>query len=276
MLVKQIDRRRHGVVALLVAMVLHVGIFYVFWKISSNKQHATPLLKEVRVLFISSRPAVQAQSSIRPLQQERARAPSVARPNFSPRPLASVADPKIMEPVSVDSAKKPQRIISNSTRSVPSLEKSQEGLDASTKTDTSGAKVMSALSEKQEGEDHKLAAKSDNVGGAKSSLTPSPYSLDAPKQVSSIQYISPPVKEYPKKSIEQEEEGKVLLSILIDETGHPQSVEIKHTSGYSRLDEAAKQSLQKALFKPYTENGRAIPVRCVLPVTFSLEDEGSG
>ena len=68
------------------------------------------------------------------------------------------------------------------------------------------------------------------------------------------------------------EEGQVILRVLINEKGRSERVEIQKTSGSPRLDEAGRQAVQRALFKPYTENGQPMPVYAIVPIKFQLEN----
>lgn len=88
---------------------------------------------------------------------------------------------------------------------------------------------------------------------------PAPPAAPAqPKTVSGIEYIQPPKLEYPAISRRMGEAGKVALRVLVNEKGRAEKVEIEKSSGYSRLDEAAKQALLRAQFKPYLEDGKAL------------------
>lgn len=79
-----------------------------------------------------------------------------------------------------------------------------------------------------------------------------------PKTISGIEYIQPPKLEYPAISRRMGEAGKVTLRVLVNEKGRAEKVEIEKTSGFQRLDEAARQALLRALFKPYIEDGKAL------------------
>ncbi len=67
-----------------------------------------------------------------------------------------------------------------------------------------------------------------------------------------------PKPEYPKASRRSSEEGVVTLRFLIDTDGQVLKSEISKSSGFDRLDEAARQALSKCKFRPGMENGRAI------------------
>ena len=67
------------------------------------------------------------------------------------------------------------------------------------------------------------------------------------------------------------EEGKVMLRILVNEKGRPEKVEIQKSSGFSRLDDAARQAALGAVFKPYMEDGRPVSVYAIVPINFSIQ-----
>lgn len=102
---------------------------------------------------------------------------------------------------------------------------------------------------------------------------PGPPAPVQPKTVTSgLEYLQPPQTVYPALSRRMGEEGTVTLRILINERGRTERVEIHKSSGVSRLDEAARQGALRAVFKPYMENGRPIPVYAILPVNFQLNN----
>jgi protein TonB len=51
------------------------------------------------------------------------------------------------------------------------------------------------------------------------------------------------------------EEGLVILRVVIDHTGRVVSVDIQRSSGHPRLDEAPRNAVAAALFKPYVADG---------------------
>lgn len=100
---------------------------------------------------------------------------------------------------------------------------------------------------------------------------PTPAVPIAPKTVSSgIEYIQPPQPDYPPIAREMEEEGKVTLRVLVNEQGRAQRVEIQRTSGSTMLDEAARQAMMHAVFKPHIEGGRAVAMNAIAVITFKL------
>lgn len=62
--------------------------------------------------------------------------------------------------------------------------------------------------------------------------------------------------EYPRASLSAEEQGTTGLLFLIDVDGRPLEGKIEKSSGYRRLDEAARKALMLCRFKPATANGQ--------------------
>lgn len=92
--------------------------------------------------------------------------------------------------------------------------------------------------------------------------------------MSKVAYLEPPAPRYPPESKRAREEGLVILKVLIDELGHASSVHVYRSSGHPRLDEAACNAVQRALFKPYLDGGIARAAIAMVPVEFSLHGAG--
>jgi periplasmic protein TonB len=88
---------------------------------------------------------------------------------------------------------------------------------------------------------------------------------------SSVQYLEPLQVEYPRLSKRLGEAGVVMLRIFIDEAGRVRDAQVIRTSGHPRLDDAAMAAVQKARFKPPSENGQAVSGYAQVPVDFQLE-----
>ncbi|HZX29129.1 MAG TPA: energy transducer TonB [Telluria sp.] len=97
-----------------------------------------------------------------------------------------------------------------------------------------------------------------------------PAAPPAPRLISAVEYVQAPRIDYPAMSRRMGEQGKVVLRVLVNGKGLPEQVAVQASSGFSRLDEAGKQAVQRALFKPYMEDGRAVPVFVLVPLTFQL------
>jgi protein TonB len=94
-----------------------------------------------------------------------------------------------------------------------------------------------------------------------------------PKTISSgIEYVQAPQPVYPPASRRMGEEGLTVLRVLVNENGRPERVEVHKPSSSARLDEAARQAVQRAVFKPFMENGRAVPAYAIVPIRFQLNN----
>jgi protein TonB len=104
--------------------------------------------------------------------------------------------------------------------------------------------------------------------------TPAPPPPPAqPKTVSTgVEYLHAPAPEYPPLARRMGEEGRVTLRVLVNENGHPTRVDVQKTSGSPRLDEAARQAVLRAMFKPHIEDGKATSVYAIVPITFHLDN----
>jgi protein TonB len=102
---------------------------------------------------------------------------------------------------------------------------------------------------------------------APAALPPAPKIIPA----SAVQYLEPPAPEYPRLSRRNAEIGRVMLRVFIDVAGMPHNVQVSSSSGFARLDGAAVSAVQKARFKPYTENGQPSAGWTYVPIDFELE-----
>lgn len=97
--------------------------------------------------------------------------------------------------------------------------------------------------------------------------TPAPFSqasFDAA-------YLNNPEPAYPLASRRQGESGKVLLLVLVTPQGAPERVEIQHSSGFPRLDEAALAAVRKWRFVPARRGEQLVAASVVVPLTFRLD-----
>lgn len=105
------------------------------------------------------------------------------------------------------------------------------------------------------------------------SAPPAPAMPALPKTISSgVEYIQPPQPEYPPLSRRMGEEGRVVLRVLVNAKGHPERVEVQKSSGLPRLDEAGRQAVLRALFRPHIDDGQAVAVYVIVPIKFQLNN----
>ncbi len=77
--------------------------------------------------------------------------------------------------------------------------------------------------------------------------------------------------DYPSASRRMEEEGTVTLKFLIGVDGKVIQADIEKTSGFTRLDEAARNALSKCQFRPGTVDGKPEQSWASIKYTWRLE-----
>jgi TonB family protein len=83
--------------------------------------------------------------------------------------------------------------------------------------------------------------------------------------------LNNPKPPYPAISKKLREQGLVLLKACIGANGSLDSLDLKHGSGFSRLDQVALQTVKQWKFIPAKKGGTPIPMCYELPVKFILE-----
>ena len=91
-----------------------------------------------------------------------------------------------------------------------------------------------------------------------------------PPTLSEIAYLREPAPHYPAGSRHAREEGLVVLQVTIDESGRVKDIAVYRSSGHRRLDEAARDAVASALFKPYVAGGIARCAIAMIPIEFAL------
>ena len=102
--------------------------------------------------------------------------------------------------------------------------------------------------------------------------TPAPVA--APKvelPSSDADYLQNPKPAYPAMSKRLGEQGKVIVRVLIGVDGTAQKAEIKQSSGFDRLDQAALATTQRWRYAPGKRGGVAEAMWFNVPINFVLE-----
>jgi protein TonB len=95
--------------------------------------------------------------------------------------------------------------------------------------------------------------------------------ISAPRNVTHLDCnIARP--DYPAMSRRRGETGTAYVRFVVGLTGNLENIELKKSSGYSRLDEAALAAVRASTCKPYLENGAPIPAAYTQPYEFGLND----
>ena len=96
-------------------------------------------------------------------------------------------------------------------------------------------------------------------------------SMQISKEDLKAAYLRNPAPKYPSQSRINREEGTVLLKVSVNKNGEVDSLMIKQSSGFERLDEAAKNSVHKWVFKPKTVAGISVESTIEVPIKFLLK-----
>ena len=96
-----------------------------------------------------------------------------------------------------------------------------------------------------------------------------PQTASTPPMVETVEYVRPPAPVYPAESRRKRERGTCVLRVMVDSNGHPAEIQVERSSGYERLDSAAREAVEKALFHPYEVNGIAQPAQVLIPIEFA-------
>jgi protein TonB len=103
--------------------------------------------------------------------------------------------------------------------------------------------------------------------------------IQAPNAISAIQeasfhadYLHNPKPRYPTLSMRLGEQGIVLLHVHVNSQGQALDVNIKQSSGYARLDQAALDVVKQWQFIPARQGDTRLESWVDVPVQFSLEN----
>ncbi|MDE2594984.1 MAG: TonB family protein [Burkholderiales bacterium] len=83
-----------------------------------------------------------------------------------------------------------------------------------------------------------------------------------------VRYLRKVEPVFPKMSARLGEYGTVIVSVVVDDHGLPANATVARSSGYSRLDAAARDAAMQSRYVPYTLNG--VPQRFEVPAPFSF------
>ena len=104
---------------------------------------------------------------------------------------------------------------------------------------------------------------------APSVRTASPAAVVLPS--SDADYLNNPAPVYPRMSRRMGEQGTVLVRVLISADGRAEQAEIRTSSGYARLDEAALDTVKRWRYVPGKRAGTAEAMWFNVPVRFVLD-----
>lgn len=98
---------------------------------------------------------------------------------------------------------------------------------------------------------------------------PAPPAIQLPS--SNADYLQNPKPAYPPLSKRLGEQGKVIVRVLIGADGVPKKAEMRQSSGFDRLDQAALSTVLKWRYVPGKRGGVAEEMWFNVPINFVLE-----
>jgi protein TonB len=83
-------------------------------------------------------------------------------------------------------------------------------------------------------------------------------------------YLNNPEPDYPLESRQMGEEGRVILRVFVNDRGLPEQVQVRTSSGFSRLDSTAQDTVRRWKFVPAKRGDTAVGAWVLVPISFNL------
>ena len=80
----------------------------------------------------------------------------------------------------------------------------------------------------------------------------------------------PPKLNFPQLSKRAQEQGTVVLRIVVDVNGQLKSARVLKSSGFDRIDQAALQDIRSARFVPQTDDGKPVEIETSAALGYDL------
>jgi protein TonB len=102
-------------------------------------------------------------------------------------------------------------------------------------------------------------------------VAPAPAPLAVTPPIFNANYLDNPVPAYPAMSRRLGEQGRVILRVLVNPGGRAEEVQIRASSGSTRLDDSALETVKRWKFVPAKQGAEPVPAWVLIPVSFRLE-----
>ena len=89
-------------------------------------------------------------------------------------------------------------------------------------------------------------------------------------------YAYNPKPHYPERARKEGREGTVILTVLVNQKGKPERVEVGRSSGFAMLDQAAAETVRLWLFQPARCGEKRVESWVRIPIVFRLTDGDGG
>lgn len=98
---------------------------------------------------------------------------------------------------------------------------------------------------------------------------PAPVLVTPP--IFNADYLDNPAPAYPPLARRMREQGRVVLRVLIGAEGTAADVQVRTSSGFARLDDAARETVRRWKFIPAKRGAQAVEAWVLIPISFKLE-----
>ena len=231
-----------------VALAVAAGHGLALWALQTAWQRPVSApVTPPRVVQVSLAPAPAAAPAPEPLPSA---PPTRREPDLRPvpKPIPRQSAPPAATPLPSAPAETPAP--------------AESALATATPTATASAPVSAAVP----------AAQGGASGGTATAAPPAapapPPRIELPS--ASAAYLNNPPPAYPALSRRLGEQGRVVLRVRIEPDGTASAAEIRTSSGYERLDQAARQAVLSWRYVPGTRNGVPEAMWFLIPIQFEL------
>lgn len=197
-------------------------------------------------------------------------APSIAYVSLSPSPAA--ADRPAAAPASAapkrDTAKPKPRPPPELAKTAPAAKQTPKPAPRQTATT-----APSAASQPAAAESATSSGSAERHDAASTAGSQSGSGQDSAREVApsfNAAYLSNPKPVYPALSRERQEEGTVMLKVMVEASGQASAVALHRSSGFPRLDRAAQDAVQRWRFVPARRGDTAVAGHVIVPINFNL------
>ncbi|WP_321921888.1 energy transducer TonB [Paraburkholderia guartelaensis] len=117
------------------------------------------------------------------------------------------------------------------------------------------------------------ATPTEHIAGAQPQPAPVAQApaADVPRHVAHLDCaLTKP--DYPAQSLRRAEAGTAIIELETAADGRVVAARVATTSGYARLDEAARDAALSSRCQPYAADGKPAPARADVPFTFTLSE----
>jgi len=109
-------------------------------------------------------------------------------------------------------------------------------------------------------------------------VVPTPSAVFVPEQPPPIipprfnaDYLQNPAPPYPALARRMREQGRVLVRVLVSTDGLAERIELKTSSGSTRLDQSALDTIKSWKFVPARQGDQKVAAWVIVPINFTLE-----